>query len=547
MKDNQKDIDKKSNNHQTERKNLARNTLFTYIIRGTFVLSIFKQFLLARILPITLWGYLILTISIITIISIASYFLPPAVDYSISFYGSKYLAEEKQAKLRNFLGKTLLIKLALIIPLFIASIILFYAHSDFFTLILSDNLYILYILSPLIICNAFTLILNAIHRIFNKYKTILLLTVAKNAIYISALLIIVFLNTSPRVNLHFISLFLVLSYILPFLANFAIVFHRIQSLKKTPKTKPKAKANVKEESELTLKQVASKITNYGIFISSKYITTTLWKEIQIQGVGAFSANQNVTGYNISYNYAKISDEFFQGIMFPLMNSLTQLKVNDSPQNLESMFKTVLKYILFFNCLLIGLLLFTGDYFLLIIYGENFLIFAPFITLILIAFSFRILLVPLRSLLYANGQVKSVFILRLLTFGLDLTFFLTGIIFFNVIIAIWGIIFSNVLILVIYVIHNLNYTDIHLDIKTTILQYILFYTSLVVVYVIRAILLKYFVGTGLSIVIFFIMYLTLNLLLKIFSKSDLRKIKALFSKDKFIQEKIRKLIDILLKS
>lgn len=87
-----------------ENKLLTKNTLFSYFNNyANLFLQIISSFLIARLLSLDLWGYLILSISIITLISVFGGYLPPALEYATHYYLSRELKKAEYYKAKKFI------------------------------------------------------------------------------------------------------------------------------------------------------------------------------------------------------------------------------------------------------------------------------------------------------------------------------------------------------------------------------------------------------------------------------------------------------------
>ena len=147
------DKNKSINKFDNEYRTFASNSFYLLLNQySSFIYLILVSFLMARLISLEIWNLIILGTSYIMIIAIISYFLPPALEYSLMYYIPKYNTLNQKKKLKSFIKKALYFKILVIVIIFILSIFLL----QFIVKIININLekefnLILSILSPLIL------------------------------------------------------------------------------------------------------------------------------------------------------------------------------------------------------------------------------------------------------------------------------------------------------------------------------------------------------------------------------------------------------------
>ena len=210
------------------------------------------------------------------------------------------------------------------------------------------------------------------------------------------------------------------------------------------------------------------------------------------------------------------------------------------------------YSLILFLLITGILFFTVDIFLFVVYGESYLSFSVLLKLSLFIPIFTIQDSFLGAYFLASNKVKQVSFISLANGLFKLTFFAIGIIFFNIIGAVIFLIIANLIVMVIYTL-ILRKLNIKLKIGKPIIILLLFFISLftpillntlflneIYLNILKNLNLSFFQYFSLpSLLIYFIIFLSSMILFKIIAKTDIEKIEYLFIKDNFSHRLIRK--------
>jgi len=195
----------------------------------------------------------------------------------------------------------------------------------------------------------------------------------------------------------------------------------------------------------------------------------------------------------------------------------------------------------------------ADFFLIIIYGESYLIFSLLVKLSLISIIFNIQDSFLGSFLIASYRVKMLSIIVLVFGSLQLIFFAIGLIFFGIIGSVLFLTVSNIITLISYTI-ILNTLDMKLKIIKPILLFSIFFISLLFALILEAFILKeiylsiltdlnllifkYF--NPLSFGVFLLLFLILNILFKVVTISDIESLESFFVRDSPFYKFLRKI-------
>ena len=267
--------DKKNNKKlDIQYKTLAKNTFYSVFNRyGTYIFSLVSSFLLARMISQDLWGFLILTTSLIGIFTLSITFLPPGLIFSLHYYIPHYRAQNKMNVVRSFILKILYIRIVVVLVVYIVSIILFSFFKNLFAITLKNYTFLLYILSPIIVFESLNTFLIAVMYGFNLFKSVFILLLIRNLVSIGSLLFyFIFSGTIDIEVVAFINLF---SSLIPFLVSIFIV------------TLKMIKINVTPENGLNFKEVVEKVLKYGGFLSIQTVVSGMWTQSEIQIIGLF--------------------------------------------------------------------------------------------------------------------------------------------------------------------------------------------------------------------------------------------------------------------
>ncbi|MFW9942040.1 MAG: oligosaccharide flippase family protein [Candidatus Thorarchaeota archaeon] len=531
-----------------EYKNLARNTFYSFLMNyGSHFFTFIISFLLARLLTDANWQFLILALSYMAIITIITTLLPPGQEYSLNYYIPRYLALGQKSKIKSLIKNALTLKILFLIPVFIVSIIIFSVFADFFAINLEDKVVLLYLLSPLILTNGLTKILDAINRGFSRFKFLFILLLVKNAFHITPLFLYYFFKID--ITVETIALIYMFSYLIPFTLNLLFIINIVYKIK-----------SIKIEKE-SLKEDLGKVMRYGSFMGFSNIIGRLWKEAQFQGIGFFESSGAVTGYNIAWNYKDIGAYTVHSFNLPLLTSFTSLNTKENYNQIKKIFKVTYKITLFLLLLIVGLLFFSVNFLIDFIFLETRLKYSIFLKLMLIATVFSVLEKFVQNLLNSSNRVKIPFLLKIIEILYAVPLFFIGLIYFGVEGAIiLGLILGFILSTIIQIIVTRKIGNIKLNVKKILIQYITFFIPLGITIIFESLIFKktsfrIIDGLGLSLFknfdflsigTFLILFISMNLVLKTVTSTDIEMFESLLNKDRSIDRILIKGLNILKK-
>ena len=540
--------DKNSTNIEDEYKNLAKNSFYSLLSQySTIFYSIISSIFIARLISQELWGLLILATSYIMIIAIITFFLPPALEYSIIYYLPRYSLLNQHTKLKSFLKKGLLIKCFVLAIIFLINIFIFRFIIELININQKAQLIsILYFLSPLVFVFGLRPILNSINQGLNHFKIIFILFILKGIINISSLIcVFIFIE---NVQIEVIALINLITEIIPFILNCFLIIIKFSKIEDT------------EEKGLTYKEFSQMTIKYGIPISFNYLEYTLWNEIQIQGIGSLNQPQYITGYNISLSYSNVAKNASSALHTPLTTSFSRLDVSENLKHLISVYNLIIKYSLFLLLLFSGLMFFITNFYLAIIYGVSYLNFSNFLKIMVISIIFRVLITPFDSILYAQNRTKLLPPIRIIMLIIQISVFFIGLIVFGMIGAILGILIINILLFLLFIVLNFKTLKVKIDLKTIFLQYLTFFISILL-----TLLLEFLIYEDLysfliqflnldflqylplfSIITFFLIFFIFNIVFKTFSSKDMEILDSFLNKNNRLVRYFRRRFKFIMK-
>ncbi|MBY8989917.1 MAG: oligosaccharide flippase family protein [Candidatus Lokiarchaeota archaeon] len=525
----------------TEYKNLATNTFYSFLINyGSHFFTLVYSFLLARLITDESWDFLILATSYITIIVIITSILPPGLNYALNYYIPRYLALNQKYKIKSLIRNSLKAKLSFLIPVFIISVIAFNMFQVLFAINLEDKITLLYILSPLIIVHSLTRILESINRGFSRFNYNFLYLIMKNLIHILPLMI--FFIFDINITVEGIAIIVMISFLIPFIFNcisVSILYLRIKS---------------SETKQNSFKKDISKTFKYGSYIGITDLINRTWKETQLQGIGIFESAGAVTGYNIAINYQSLSFYSVQSISIPLLTSFTSLTTKENFDKVNKIYRIAYKITLFLLLIITGALFFSIEFLLDFVFLEDRLIYSNILRLYLIAGIFQILGEFMQAFLNAQHKVKITLGLKVFYMLYYIPLFFIGLIYFGVEGAIvLGLLLGNFISLVIQIIVTYKIGKIKLNLQKIITQYLIFFISLATTIILKSFIykdlsLRLIEDLGLtlfknfdflSIGLFLILFILLNLVFNTVSDTDIKNFESLLNKERFLDRALQK--------
>ena len=532
-----------SENLNEEYRNLAKNSFYSLLGQySTIISSIITSIFIARLISQELWGILILATSIIILITIITFFIPPALEYSIRYYISKYITLNQNSNLKSFIKKALVIKIIVLIFSFLIGIFILQFITKLIIIEQKEKfILVLYILTPLIFVFGLNPILNSINQGFNNFKIIFVLFLIKSVFNISALIIVfLFIENVQIESIAIINLF---TELIPFILNCIIVLKKYFKIK------------FSDEKGLSYKEFRQMTVKYGSPICFNYLEYTLWNELQIQGIGLLNRPQLITGYNISLSYSNVAKYASSSLHIPLTTSFARLNVSDNLESINSIYNLIIKYSLFILLFFSGIMFFVADFYLFIIYGDSYLSFSNYLKIMVISIVFRVLITPFDSLLYAQNRTKLLPPIRIIMLIIQILIFFIGLIYFGINGAIVGVLFINIILFLLFSSLNFKILKIKLNLKKIFLQYLTLFLSISIVALLEFYIFKNLFSLLIQILnleilrflplfsmfSFILLFLTFNILFKIFSSKDIEYLESYLKENSRIQRYIGRVL------
>ena len=534
--------------NNAEYKNLASNTFYSFLINyGAFFFTFVYSFLLARLITDETWDSLILATSYITIIVIITSFLPPGLNLALNYYLPRYIALNQTSKIKSLIKHSFMLKISVVIPVIIISLISFLILSDFFSISLGNNFMLLYILSPLILLDSLNFLLNAINRGFSKFNILFLLVLLKNLFRIGPLLIIFLFDFN--ISVGFIALIVVIAMSIQFVFNVTFMIFRVRKIQSI------------EGEEVTFKENIQKTFKYGKYLGFSDLIDRSWKEIQYQGVGIFESSGAVTGYNIAWNFRDLAKYSSVSFYYPLLTSFTSLNTTENYDQINKIYRTAYKINLLLTLIISGILFFSVDFMIDFVFLETRLVYSSFLRLMVIASVFKILDYFVQTLLNAQNKVKLSFLLRIVYMTYYIPLFFIGLIFFGVNEAIiFGLLIGNIISTIIQIYTTYRIGKIKLNVKKIAVQYATFFIPLTITWILQYLILSkisknILLEAGLtlfknfdflSILVFLVIFVITNLGFKTVTSTDIDNFESLLDSNKRIDKIMKKGLNFIKK-
>jgi len=524
---------------------LLKNSFFSFLnTYGTFIFSIISSFLLARLIEDTPWGYFVLGLSYIQIVSLITKLLPPSLNNALKYYIPRLVSLDDKNRLKRFILRAIFIKMTFLIPIFIISVLFFSLFSNIYLINLpEENVSIVFLLSPLIIINNLQLILNSINIGFNKFKTVFISFLTQYLIYIAFQLYYFFFF--HFIDLEALSLIYVTAALVPFLMNIIIVSRNIYKIK------------VSGKSDTSIKDDFQDMVKYGSLVRAATFFTDIWAEIQIQSIGVFRP-ESVFGFKISRDLLSVPVNASAAVAVPLTISFTGFIAKEKKENIVAIYNLIMKYLIFFMGLLTGLLFFFADLFIAFIYREPRLIYSDLVKLYLFTYVFLIVSGPVVSLLLAENKGKYLVLIRFIGFLLQFPLFLVLLIFLSLYYAIFGIIISNLLYSILFLYVAIKIGNMKLNIKRIFFNYLIFFFSLGLTLILEYFLLDdinnwlllnlnpslFRVFNPFSLIVFFLVFMFLIIEFRVLTVGDINNLQSFFIKKSIVHKITNRALNFL---
>lgn len=535
------------NQLENEYKNIAKNTFYVIINSyGTFILTFVSAFLIARMISLEDWGLVILANSLIGILITFSYLIPPGLIFSMNFYIPRYRAKNELVKLRIFILKAFVFRILSSIALFLIGLAIFSVFGNLFNDYLHNHLSLVFILIPLVIITSLDTFFLTILLGFNLFKYHLVLLLIKSATNIIPILWIFF--TSQMISVETFALINLFSALVPLIFSILIVMIKF----------PKDKSG----SEVTYnnKKFLKKVITYGGFLRFESFTGQLWTETQTQSIGVFEDSEWVTGFQVTKYFTSFSAIFLSSLNAPLLYSLSSLDYKQNIDYIKDLFSTIFIYSTFLYMLITGIFFLITDFFLVFVFGPDYLQFSILIQLVLIGNIVSIYGSFYIILLRTTNRIKQLSIILIIALPLQIFFFFFGLILFGVVGMVVFEIIHRIIWAIIYFYLSVKKLKINLNISRIILNYGIFIFSLLTsiflgILIFNEITSQFWINIGLSIfreldfftiLTFIILFLGLSIILKSITKDDIEKLESFFNKESISNKIVKRGLTFLKK-
>jgi len=533
-------------NNRNEHRRFAKNAMYSLFNNyGIFIFQIIVSFFLARLISQDIWGIFILALTYINIISLILTFFPPALTFSINYYIPRYITLNKNYKLKSIIKVAFYIKALFSLIIFSVCLLIFSILNPFFSENLQNYTHILFLLSPLIIIIGLNSLLDSIYQGFSKYKLIFFLTLLKFSFNISALIICLLFGIK---SLEIIALIHLISYLIPFLYSCSLFLKLYINIKYS------------NESKESFKKILSKLSKYGTPLSVSSFLNETWKQFQAPIIEGFEPLNVITGFTVSKYYSHISLTAASSFSNPLITSFSSLDVKNEKDQINQIYNMTFKYSLFLMLFISGSLFFLTDFFLVLVYGNSYLIHSNIVKLYLISIVFTVLGNILIPLLNAKNKVKILPVLTIINLVIIISLFLIGIASYGIIGAIVGLIIANIIVFLIQLLLSIRIGEVKIKSNKIFFQYFDFFISLVIAMILEEFIFKalrlqilhnlnllYFQNLQiLALISFLIIYFLLNRFFNIFSPKEIEALETLLTSDRIQHRIIRKVLKVLKK-
>ncbi|MFX1378935.1 MAG: oligosaccharide flippase family protein [Promethearchaeota archaeon] len=528
-----------------DQRTLAKNSFYSYLgSYSNYILALVTSFLLARMISISSWGYLVTATAIISIFTFILGYLPPGLTDSLNYYIPRYKTLKQMNILRSFILYSVYTKLLIELVVFFVIITIFICFSGFFMISLNGFVHVLFILAPLMLITNLFNFLRSIHIGFGRFKFNYIISIIKFIIN-AGLLFLLFLF-DENVTIEKIAVINILTVFYPLLISFLVFYFGFLKIKKT------------DESPLKYKEFFSTAVKYGGFVSIDTLSSNIWGEAKKVVTNVFVSEEMTLGYSIAKRYTEVVTLSISSFTTPLLVSFSSLSSKNETTKISKIYKLYFKYSFFLISIVSGILFVLADFFLFFVYGEDFLVFSFLLKLFIFTLIFNpignLFLVGLKSI----NKVKLIPVIDMILFSIRITAFLIGIIFFGIYGALIGLIISRFIIFLLLYYFSWKILNIKLDLVKIFFQFLIFFSSLFGALIIGDLLLNelyfnileffnlsYFSYINLfTLGIFLVLFLFLNFFFKIITRNDIENIESILTKEKLRYKIVRKVLQKL---
>ncbi|MFX0059065.1 MAG: lipopolysaccharide biosynthesis protein, partial [Candidatus Heimdallarchaeota archaeon] len=459
-----------------------------------------------------------------------SNFIPPGLIFAMNFYVPRYRAKKNINKLRSFIFKGAYLRIFSIFVFTLIGFLIFFVFNSFFNIYLGNHPNLLYLLLPLIPILSFETFIATIFVGFNLFKFYTVTLVLKTITNLSPLLW--FFYGGVTVQIEHLAIINLLT------ALFPLIFEILIIILKFPK-------RASESGErLTFKIFLKKVLKYGSFLRIQGLLGEIFVQSQTQAIGIYENPEWVTGNSVSKTYTATSGMFLNSLNGSLLYSFSSIDYKKEYESLTRVFNNILIYTIYIFLMISGILFLFSEFFLGLIFGDDYVQFSILIKLILIGNTISIYGSLYIILLRTTYRIKQQIILIIIAFPLQVIVFFIGIINFGLVGFLFLDIIHRAIWLVVFLVASIKIMKVNVKFLKVFSLYLTFFLSLFLSIILGDLflnnisyqfwqLLNFILIDRLNfltILIFLILFIGLNILIKTFTKKDLESIEFLFSKD-----------------
>ncbi|MHA1327006.1 MAG: hypothetical protein ACTSRH_06760 [Promethearchaeota archaeon] len=278
-------------------------------------------------------------------------------------------------------------------------------------------------------------------------------------------------------------------------------------------------------------------------------------------IGIFDLPSNVTGFTIGYNYKGFPLNIVGALRIPFtMYISSKNSIDNNIVQFKKIYNVIFENTLFLYLLISGILYFFLDFFLYFVYGESYLYFSFIIQLMLFSSIFISIRPLLFTFLRGTNRFKYITPISLAekTFEYSIFFFL--LIFFGLAIALIGSLICSLILFLVFYYLNIKIFEIKLNIKKAAFSYLAFFLSIGIIIIIEHLFLNNLTDLIVnlikleflkhlriySIILFIILFVFLNIKLKVFRQNDIEYITKIINKKKKFNRLILKGLNLFKK-
>ncbi|MFX1256312.1 MAG: hypothetical protein ACFFAN_00485 [Promethearchaeota archaeon] len=521
-----------------EKKKIGESSSYTLLgAYLTFALGIFNTFIIARIIEPAQWGFLILSLSFIFFLTYLCNFFPPNARDQIKYYIPHVTSEgfDEFNKRRKFIFHVLKIQL------FYSSII--YLSFLIFVLLIfqGDKLLtqLLFILSPMILFNIIKNLNESILLAFQKFKLVFVIKILNPLIYtINNIYIFTFQLKNP---LPLIAFSYLLGSLISSVLSIVLIIPKIPKYIKVVETEfDYKKAFYKLHKTYgvnlllsdTFIQLTALIINFLFYIYGlpEYITYLTICTIALTSAFSFSSSE-------TDSYVSIFSE---------------INYEKDPISFKTSFYQLVKFLMLFICIIISIMLFFIQIYIILIYSDRYLIIVLIIQIYLFSAFSGLIVRNLNIITQSVNKTNINLIINFIDMIAIITLTIIALEFLNFTVLIFLYVINSFIIAYIMLRLINKSTNLNLNILKFYIAFFIFFISFLIAlpftflvnfeFFSKNLILNLFINSLIQFIIFIIVFYTIFYITKFLTKEEFNQlveiIPILRSQKKIIKKIVR---------